>query len=283
MILIFGAAGDLGRRVTQALLQHVPANQLRLASRQPERLDHSGAETVYADFGEPESLAAAMQGVSKVLLISGDAPNDVRLGQHLAVIQAAKSAGVEQLVYTSFQLANLDSAFDFARSHGATEAALRLSGVPFTLVRNGLYAELTLMGLEQALQKGERFNASGSGRFAPVLKDDLAEALAKVLTEPGHVGQTYTLQGPELFSQAGISALIADISGKALRTVDISPEAQQQTLLAMGLPEFLARALAGNSRAIANDEYLTAENHLPALLGRTPGRLETLLRQALSH
>ncbi|MGI3004634.1 NAD(P)H-binding protein [Shewanella algae] len=288
MILILGASGQLGRLVSQALLAKVPAKQLRLASRHPEQLNEfADVEKVFADYSDPASLSKAMQGVKRLLLISGDAPNDQRLQQHMNVLSAAKAAAVEQLVYTSFQLATLDSAFDFARTHAATETAIVHSGVPYTLVRNGPYAELQLTGLEHTLATETMLNAGENGLFAPVWKADLAETIAGILSSvspvSSHLGQTYTLTGPELLNQAQVAQYLSQVSGKNIRLQNISVAELEQIFLGIGLHGYMAKAFANNSKAIADGEYHQQSTDLERLLGR-PGRsLKALFEQSLTQ
>lgn len=281
MILILGASGELASLTITALQTLGNREPLRLASRTPAKLPTSAGAAVFADYNEPQSLDAAMAGVSKVLFISGDCANDERLAQHLNVIAAAKKAGVSQLLYTSFQSASLDSAFDFGASHAATEAAIKASGVPATVVRNAFYAELQLMGLGHTLESGTLTHAAADGRFAPVSKADIAEALARLLTSEGHIGKSYEFTGPELLSNADIAKLIGDLTGKRIHTNEISPEAQIAALSQMGLPGFLAKALAGASRAMAAGEYDKRSDDLANILGRAPKSLAEVIGAAL--
>ncbi|QYJ75301.1 NAD(P)H-binding protein [Shewanella sp. FJAT-52076] len=281
MILILGASGELATLTANALKTLGNTETVRLGSRSPDKLDPALGHAVFADYDQPDSLDTAMAGADKVLFISGNTPNDIRLGQHLRVIAAAKKAGVAQLVYTSFQSPSLDSAFSFGASHAATEAAISVAAIPATVVRNAFYAELQLMGLGHTLETGVLTHAAAEGRFAPVSKQDLAEALARILMTDGHTGKTYELTGPELLSYADIAALIGQLSGKAISTHLISAEAQVDGLLKMGLPAFLATALGGASRAIAAGEYDKRTYDLALLLGRAPTGLAAVIKGAL--
>ncbi|MCL2917290.1 NmrA family NAD(P)-binding protein [Shewanella litorisediminis] len=281
MILILGASGELATLTANALKALGNTDPVRLGSRSVDRLNTALGQAVFADYDQPDSLDAAMEGVDKVLFISGNTANDARLVQHLNVIAAAKKAGISQLVYTSFQSPSLDSAFSFGASHAATEAAIRAAAIPATVVRNAFYAELQLMGLSHTLETGVLTHAAAEGRFAPVSKQDLAEALARILMTDGHRGKTYELTGPELLSHADIAALIGKLSGKDISTNTISAEAQVDALLQMGLPVFLAKALGGASRAIAAGEYDKQSDDLARLLGRAPTRLAAVIEGAL--
>lgn len=281
MILILGASGELASLTTTALKTLGNPEPVRLASRSAERLATAETAVVFADYDQADSLDAAMAGVSKVLFISGNIANDARLTQHLNVIAAAKKAGVSQLLYTSFQSPSLDSGFDFGASHAATEAAIKASGVPATVVRNAFYAELQLMGLGHTLESGTLTHAAADGRFAPVSKADIAEALARLLTTEGHIGKTYEFTGPELLSHADIAAIIAGLTDKRIETHEVSPEAQVEALLQMGLPGFLAKALGSASRAIAAGEYDKRSDDLANILGRRPKSLSEVIGAAL--
>src|SRR5216117_2887515 len=102
MIVVTGAGGKLGRLVADELMKHRKASDVTLGSRDLAKiadLAARGVRTVRADFDDPASLDAAFAGAQTVLIISGDAPNDVRIRQHRAAIDAAKKAGVGRIVY----------------------------------------------------------------------------------------------------------------------------------------------------------------------------------------
>ena len=100
-------------------------------------LQAHGVELRMADYDKPETLAAALRGIDRLLLISGNAVGQ-RTRQHTAVIAAAKAAGVKLIAYTSVLRADT-SKLGLAVEHKATEEALAASGVPHVLLRNGWY------------------------------------------------------------------------------------------------------------------------------------------------
>jgi NAD(P)H dehydrogenase (quinone) len=142
MIAVTGANGQLGQLVIEGLVERVPANQLIAAVRRPEKASSFrtlGVQVREADYRRPETLSAAFQGVQRVLLISVDEVNQ-RFKLHKAVVDAAKEAGVELLVYTSVLHADSSELF-LAREHKQTEDYIRASGLPFVILRNGWYLE----------------------------------------------------------------------------------------------------------------------------------------------
>ena len=142
MIAITGATGQLGRLVIQSLLKTVPAAQIVAAVRSPDKaqdLAALGVQVRKADYTQPGTLDAALQGVSKLLLISSSEVGQ-RTAQHKAVIDAAQRAKVQLLAYTSVLRAD-SSLLGLAAEHVETEALLRASGLPTVVLRNGWYTE----------------------------------------------------------------------------------------------------------------------------------------------
>ncbi len=157
MYAVTGAFGKLGRMAIDALLKSVPPERIVTAVREPDKVNDLAARGVVvreADYDRPETLSAALDGVSRVLLISSNAVG-ARAHQHQAVIDAAKAAGVELYAYTSMLHADATPA-----DHKTTEAAIAVSGLPAVLLRNGWYIENHLMGLDHALEHGAVVGAS---------------------------------------------------------------------------------------------------------------------------
>ncbi|MFI6511043.1 NAD(P)H-binding protein [Streptosporangium sp. NPDC050855] len=153
---VTGATGHLGRLVIADLLARgVPAGDIVAVARTEAKaadLAGRGVEVRQADYSLPETLPAALAGVGRLLLISGDEPGR-RPAQHAAVIEAARAGGVERIVYTGI-LRAATSANPLAPDHKATEETLAASGVPYTLLRNGWYTENYTDQLDGYLQRG---------------------------------------------------------------------------------------------------------------------------------
>ncbi len=152
MIAITGATGQLGRLVIENLLKKLPAAEIVAAVRSPDKaadLKAAGIQVRLADYSRPETLASAFAGIEKLLLISSSEVGQ-RAPQHRAVIDAAKQAGVKLIAYTSILDAD-KSPLGLAEEHRQTEAALRASGIPFVLLRNGWYTENYAASVPSAL------------------------------------------------------------------------------------------------------------------------------------
>ncbi|HYD39733.1 MAG TPA: NAD(P)H-binding protein [Anaeromyxobacter sp.] len=203
MIAVTAATGHLGRLVLEELLQKVPAGQVIAAVRNPDKakdLVARGVEVRTADYDQPATLDAALQGAEKLLFISGSEAGK-RGPQHRAVVDAARRAGVKLVAYTSILHADT-TPLALAAEHKETEAALHASGLPVVLLRNSWYTENYTERLGPVLQRGVVLGAAGEGRVAAAARADYAAAAAAVLTTPGHEGKVYELAGDAPFTLA---------------------------------------------------------------------------------
>jgi NAD(P)H dehydrogenase (quinone) len=261
-ILVTGATGHLGTLVIDALLaMGVPAEQIRAGARRPERV--TTVPAVHLDYNDPASVAAAMQGVERVLLISGSEVGK-RVAQHTAVIDAATAAGVAQLVYTSAPAART-SALLLAPEHKATEEAIEASGLPATILRNAWYTENYVPTLQQA-RSGEIVSSAGEGRVASASRKDYAEAAAVVLTTPGHEGAVYELSGDTAWSFTEFAEVASELLGQPVHYRAVTPEEHAAHLSAAGLDDATIGFIVGLDGNIRD-----------GLLGHTPGDLSRLI------
>src|SRR5687768_3902879 len=190
---VTGATGQLGRIVIQKLKQKVAGEKIVALARSKQKAADLGVEVREADYDRPETLASALQGVDTLLLISGSEVGK-RAPQHTNVISAAKQAGVKWIVYTSILRAD-KSTISLAGEHLATEKALKESGIPFTLLRNGWYTENYTGSIPGALAGGALAGSAGNGKISSAARADFAEAAVAVLTGSGQQGKVYELAG----------------------------------------------------------------------------------------
>ena len=239
-IVITGASGNYGRGVTDRLIAMGRAADLILITRGPEKLAAraaQGCDVRPGDFDRPETLAAAMQGAEKMLLISGTRVG-ARVVQHKAAIDAAVAAGVAHIVYTSF-IGIDDSAnpAEVRHDHIETEALMKASGAAWTCLRDAHYADaMILMAGPGVMQSGKWFSNAGEGREAMVWRDDCIESAVAVLTGEGHESRTYNITGPELQTFREVTELMAEMTGTPLEYVPLDDDAQYAMFDAMGIP-----------------------------------------------
>jgi NAD(P)H dehydrogenase (quinone) len=231
------------------------------------------------DYGDPASVAEALKGASKVLLISGSEVGR-RVEQHRTVIDAAKAEGVELLAYTS--IANADTTgMKLAAEHQATEAILRESGVPFVLLRNGWYLENYTDQLPGTLAQGAIAGSAGEGRVSAAARADYAHAAAAVLVADGQAGRIYELGGDEPFTMAELAAEISAAAGKHISYQDLPAQEYAGMLAGFGVPEAFADILADSDLGIARGDLLVSTGDLRKLIGRPATSLAEAVRSGV--
>ncbi|KAA2263012.1 SDR family oxidoreductase [Solihabitans fulvus] len=283
-ILVTGATGQFGGLAVRHLLDRVPAAELAVSVRDPEKaadLAALGVQVRRGDFSEPESLAETFAGVDKLLLVSTNGPDEQRVAQHVNAIDAAVKAGVRYIAYTSVSDADT-SPLELAAVHKATEERLRASGIPFTFLRNGMYHENYTPTLPGAVERGALASAAGEGRIATASRDDLALAAAIVVAGDGHENAIYELTGSTTWSFPELAATVAEITGKPLPHKDVTAEDLTAALLAAGLPDFLAEVIADIQVNIGKGVLSEVRPDLEKLLGRAPSTIEQAARAAFA-
>ena len=268
MIVVTGATGKLGRLVIEGLLLRVPAAEITAAVRDPGRaadFAERGVDVRRADYDEPDTLDAAMEGADRVLLISSNNPQR-SVAQHAAVIDAVKRAGVARLAYTSLWHADIATALP-AAPHRETEPHIRASGVPFTMLRNNLYTEQFAPQVRQAAASGTLIG-TGHGHVASATHADYAAAAVAVLTGDGHEGKVYELGGDTSWSLPELAAEISRAAGRDVVYQDVRPEQYRELLIGSGLPPMVADAALDTCRAVAEGEFAGTSTVLSGLIGR---------------
>ncbi|AJP03285.1 quinone oxidoreductase [Streptomyces cyaneogriseus subsp. noncyanogenus] len=282
-IVVTGATGHLGRHVVGQLLEKVPAGQVTAVVRSPRKaadLAARGVRIAVADYNAPETLDGLFSAGDKVLLISGNEFDKGRPGQHKAVIDAAKAAGVALLAYTSAP-GSLTAAL--ADDHRATEEILLASGLPYTLLRNGWYHENYTENLAPVLEHGAVVQAAGEGRLSSASRADYAAAAVAVLTGEGHENATYELGGDVAWGFAEYAAEVGRQTGREIAYRAVSVEAYTGILTGAGLPEPLARVLAGVDASIEKGELVVSTGDLSRLIGRPTTPLAEAVAAALRN
>ena len=276
MILVTGATGTTGSLVVRQLTERgVAVRAMTRASLDPA----PGVEVVRADFDDPASLSAAVAGVEAVYLVTAAATPTPH--HDLALLTAATAAGVRRVVKLS--AIGTGERFDGAvvgAWHLAAEDAVRASGLEWTILRPPSFAT-NLLWYAAAVRAGHPIpNMTGTGRQGIIDPRDIAAVAAETLVNAVHIGQTYTLTGPELLSMPDQADILARVTGRPVRHVDLSEEESQAQLVAAGMtPEAVAAASLGMRWARAGHAELLTDT-VTAVLGRKPG---TVAQWATEH
>lgn len=293
-ILITGASGNFGSRATRSLLQRLPARDLILISRKPERLAEfaqAGCEVRYGDFDSPESIEVAARGADKMLLISGHKVGH-RVKQHGDAIEAAGRAGVKHIVYTSYFGSDADNTAMVCIDHYGTEQKLRASGVAWTSLRDGMYADSIVdAAFPAALSSGRWIASAQDGKLSLVDRDDCVACAVAVLTSPGHENRLYNITGTELWSFKQMAELASELTGKPIEYVRVSDEQLYAHLDSMGIPRnalqefnidgyaWCSDDMVSYEREVRNGRFALTSSDIHTLLGREPKSFRTFVEE----
>jgi NAD(P)H dehydrogenase (quinone) len=266
---VTGASGHLGRLAVQELLARgMPAADVVAVVRTRGKaadLADRGVQVREADYSRPETLAAALAGVQRLLLVSSSEAGQ-RVAHHANVIRAAQTAGTSRIVYTSMLNAD-DTTNPLAAEHQGTERALRQADVPFTLLRNGWYTENYTGPMAQYLEAGEILGAAGHGRISAASRQDYAAAAAAALLADEAGNRTYELGGPA-FGLPELARVITEVTGTKVTYRDLPAGEYASWLQRAGLDEATASFVAALDVSIARGDLETSRQDLAQLLGR---------------
>ena len=216
-----------------------------------------------------------------MLLISGSEVGK-RVAQHTAVIEAARTAGVGLLAYTSILRADT-STIGLAKEHKATEEVLANSGVRHVLLRHGWYTENFLNAIPQALQFGALTHCAGDGRFSSATRAEFADADAAVLTADSVPnGHRFELAGSSSFSKPELAAMLTRLAGKPVTNNALTEEGYRAALVQAGLPGFVADILSSSDAGAARGDLFDDSQTLEKLIGRPTKTIEEAVKAALA-
>jgi NAD(P)H dehydrogenase (quinone) len=175
------------------------------------------------------------------------------------------------------------SPLNLANEHRGTEAELRVSGIPFTILRNGWYTENYTASVPGALAGGAFLGSAGNGKISSALRVDYAEAAVAVLTSDGHDGKTYELAGDEAYRLSDLAAETSRQTGKTIRYKNLPEADYTAALIGLGLPEPLAQAYASYDVGASQGALFDDGRQLSALIGRPTTPLATAVADALKQ
>ena len=266
MIVVTGATGHVGRLTAEELARR--GLSMRLLARDPSRAPSlPGTEVVRADYGDPESLGAALREGDRVFMVSVHEGPERRVPLHRAFIEAAARRGVAQVVYLSFVNAGPSAVFLHARSHGATEAMLEESGVPYTSIRNGMYAD-HIPGWFDA--EGVAREPVGDGRLSFSYRPELAEAIAVTLTEPGHEQTIYNITTRDSVTLTDLARIASEVIGCEYRYEPRTRDEWEARWRSRGKPDWEVEAGLTSFDAQLAGEFDVVTDDFHTLTGREP-------------
>lgn len=235
MYLVNGVGGQLASRVAEEMLNHVSAKELVFAASRLDRIDpvnlmrwrDRGVIIREASYDNPEQLRKAYEGVERMLLVSTWMIGPTRRRQHANAIDAAKSAGVKHIVYTSFVGAEIEiDTPPVALDHRITEKNIVDSGLEWTFMRDTFYSDAIIQYFPPlATLFGNIWRSNhGGGRVGYVAREDCSRVAAALLAGKGEANSVHVVTGPELLSDRDIFEMICRRTGWKADFVEMTDE-----------------------------------------------------------
>jgi uncharacterized protein YbjT (DUF2867 family) len=277
-ILVTGATGNVGSRVVKELAER--GAPVRAFVRDPRRAATrlaGGVELAAGDFADRDSLQRALDGADRLFLACSNVPGQVDLEN--GAIDLATAMGVKRIVKLSASTAAVDSPLLFPRWHGMIERHLLHAGVPAVLICPGFLMSTLLVSAEAVRQTGALYAPAGRARIAMVHPADVAAAAAVVLTEDGHEGARYVLNGPRAITYAEVAATLSDATGRHIEFVDVSDDAARQGMLQSGTPPAVADFVVRLFRALRQGLDDQTSDTVRRLTGAAPRHFADFARE----
>ena len=269
-IAITGSTGHVGGMVATHLRDRDPLLLVRDIDRAPD--GYRAVETSYDDYARS---GAALIGVEVLFMVSA-AESPVRREQHRTFIRAAADAGVQHIVYTSFFGADPEAVFTLGRDHADAEAAIRETGMAFTLLRDNFYSDLLPFFADG---HGVIRGPAGDGRVSAVARIDVADAAAAVLRQPEHhVDAVYELTGPEALSLDEVAARAGAVLGRPLRYERETVEEAYESRRVFSDEQWQLAAWVSTYTAIADGEVDRITDDVARVTGHPARTIEEGLR-----
>ena len=274
MIGITGVTGKLGSYVAD-LVDKKEIASVHLA-RSPERAKvYASAEIRKMVYANTLEVVEALKGIDTLLMVSAR-ENPERVKEHKDFLDAAKLAGVQHIVYTSFYGADEKATFTLSRDHAQTEAYIKKLGFNYTFLRDNFYLDFLI---DLALENGEIRGPAGRGRVSAVARKDTSRVAAEILLNPKEwENQTLNLTGPEDLSMQEIVALLSKESGKTIAYVDESVEEAYESRKKWPAQAWEYDAWVSTYTAIKAGEQAGVSTDVEKVLGHPASSLLDILR-----
>jgi uncharacterized protein YbjT (DUF2867 family) len=274
-ILVTGATGNTGSALLPLLAAHGVAVKAMIRDGGTPLAVRS-ATPVVADFDDPASLQTALQGVTRAYLVTPSS-SDAQV-QQVRFAELAARAGVRQVVLLSQFAADEGSPVRFLRYHAAVERRVRELGLGYTILRPNLFMQGLLTFRGSIAAEGAFFAPIGDARVSLVDVRDIAAVASAALTEPGHLGQTYTLTGPAALTHADIAAALARALDRPVAFHDVPPDAFAAALAGSGMPRWQVDGLLEDYAHYRRSEAALVTSAIQDVTGRAARDIDTFAR-----
>ena len=236
-VLVTGATGNTGSVLVPALLRE--GINVRVFARDEAKaksLKNAGAEVVIGDLDKPETISPALKDVDKVYFLTWNGETQLRQGENF--INAAKKSGNLHIVRHSMW--GSENSRIIKQGYKIDEM-LKSSGLPWTILKPTFFMQNTMMAVQTISSDGVIYWDMKNGKLAMIDIRDIADSALAVITGEGYEGKEYILTGPEAISFNDVAETFSRVLDKEVKYVDVPAETAFQSMVGMGLPEWIAK------------------------------------------
>lgn len=276
-ILLTGATGN----ISSSIIGQLKGSSHRLLAlvRDPDKakeLKQEGVEIRVGDLEKPWTLGAAFEGADTAWILTPPGPRAPE--QSSNALWAAKSAGVKHVVRMSaFGAAHTAPTIN-SRLHALSDAELIASGIPYTIVKPHYFMQNLLWTAQSIAQQNAMYLPLADSRMGLIDSRDIAEFAAQVLTTDGHDGKTYTITGPASVTMHQVAAAISEAIGSAVRYEPIAMDVARQSMLQMGMDEWLTNLLCDYYAAYSTNWGDLVTDDFRRIVGKPPRSISQFAR-----
>ncbi|MCQ3977942.1 MAG: SDR family NAD(P)-dependent oxidoreductase [Anaerolineae bacterium] len=273
-VLVTGATGNTGSGLVPALRgAGVDVRALVRDESKAQPLKDLGAEVVVGDLDRPETIGPAVEGVDKIYLLTWNGPTQAQQAEN--VIKAAQQAGKPHLVRHSMWGSAKSR---IVKQGDQVEEAVKSSGLSWTLLKPTFFMQNTMMAAPTIASNGVIYWDMKDGKLAMIDVRDVVDVALAVLTGSGHEGKSYILTGPAAISFHDVASTFSKVLGKDVSYVSVPGEAALQSMVGMGLPEWIAKGYVELSEGFSENFANRVTENVATLTGHPARSFEQFAR-----
>lgn len=282
MILITGANGQTGRAIIKKLIERGEAIRAFIHRREQEQeLNEMGVkEFIVGDMLNQNDVNRAYMGVDAVYHIcSVFNPKEVEIGE--IAIKAAKEKNIKHFVYHSVLHSILHDMPHHEKKH-AVEKLIIESGIPYTIVQPSAFMQNIMESWDSLKMQGvlrQKLFTSNETRMCMIDLNDLAEAVANIITSNIHIGATYELCGPNNLSLCDITEIFSRQLGKEITVYTPDDKQMEVNLKKVGFSDYYISSLLTMFHHYNKQGFIGNCNTLTWILGRNPHNFEDFVKR----
>jgi NAD(P)H dehydrogenase (quinone) len=278
MILVTGATGSIGRYLVRRLKDdQAPFRALVRDERKGRAL---GCDFVVGDFDDPDSVAAAMEGVDRLFLNAGGAQpttgEQPMIRQQKTAIDAAREAGVGKIVKVSVWGAREGGKLATG-AHWQIEQHLKTTGMDWAVLQPGGFMQNFITGAGALTDDGNLIGAYRDSRVSYIDCYDIAACAVVLLTGTHGNGESFVLTGPEALTHTEIAEKLSAALGRIVKYVELSADKMAANLKAQGLPPQFADDVVALWDEVAAGSLAATTTTVKDLTGREPRTFDEFL------